>query len=1533
LLSLIFSLRFSDLLQHSSFASRPSKQQLSAADILGMVLAVLENKSFRYMQVLIPCAHVLTKINAHHSNAAEQAVFQEWSGLDILLARLRMTLLEDRNTFPYVSISSSHETAERGSLLIQPPASRPYAPVYEVVPMSAHRLRNFAVLIIGQLTIATGRSARNPIRFATATYDGTLAETISLALRLSAAASTFRPPAESASTSASNLILSTDFAAESSMFISPASPNASPSASASQAVVCTPGQGRLLAFGNSAHSASLRLSPIAGVAASPSDMQVDGADVSRSTASTAFLDSVTPTASAGVRMTLFVPSPAGSADVNMTDAVSTSTTTTVDNSISEIGTELWNQPLPDVEPDRALSASTFFTTCQLVINLMQHPQLLTALHDGGVVMTFLRLLNKNLLRDGRVLRLLPELLRSFALSAPATQLMLKMNVSPLHILLDVFVDPQWTMLLDPSTVGVLAKSLDELLRHVPAFKPIGLTALGSLLTYLMHQQPQSKEDLETYADIINNVARLCDRMTRRFPDHLIAAASSSSSTSTNDNVYCDLLSLILNLIKHVSSMQHAHENSHEFVECIGQLATKQPKHVVSVCTLALCQELAALSSSTNGFADFGGATDMQLLMRQLRVVEFHVAIFTRLTKHLSAQTFVEDTQFLRMYDQVMSLCRYLDWRRLNDDAFSEATQPSAAVAEEEMASDVWNATTASSASRPRTSTSSTEAVQSAVQVAHSSSASKKADSKRANSTAANASPSEMQSAIDALNTEISNLLPNLSRFMRPDSGASSMSARDSMDADVVAASEHAELVNQAARTGAPMPPPWAIFSAQRREQHDAASKLPETARVQWVSYMTSSFLQQLEWCPPRISKWSAWLTFLQGVVDACSNLLFSDSLSSQSLVSPDFSSDESLRMQNDVFEAFVRGNGLTRLLKLLRWLLAFRSGDRTVLNALSPQFGLNINATCAEAEHSFAGVPINSQTLSQIDYLLIDIAELLRRIASKLPSRVKLPGESTDISVNSLLQSPQREFCQQIFTNFLPQMFATADPTWFNCEIKPAVASSEAPTMSFDRMVPVHLSFCLLHIAAIHCRFNAASVMLLTQPPASTSSDQAASSPSASSGRESPSRSRSAIQSLVGVGFDSQQSAEAFRRHSNIDEALHSLLVGAPRRPVEPPQTAVSAELTGLIASSCKAAVDESSVVFEAGKFDLLFQHIYSTASASKKLFLPHRIPDATERMLTQTATIMSLTSRMPGMDVLSEVFAALPADFARVFDDARVDLASQTETAAHQRYHINMYLLTAVLKKEPERRASALKLGMFDRCLSVIQFCVSHASILFPEVSSSTVNADSLPDVLDPTKSGATHALESLLCTVLHCVDLLLAPSNPSLPQKEQVLSFLSQLLYLQLPTHLPRPLFPQAQAVLLHVLSRLASNPDLALRLACANQQGIPAASLDSTTDHSLKLLGIPVLLRQHQLSCRQAGAHENSLHTHQLNAVRDVLKRWVEDPADVPSRIRMELRSACVSLLKRGTNPVSMSVFVRNIHPIIEVIIIIHELISLF
>ena len=96
-----------------------------------------------------------------------------------------------------------------------------------------------------------------------------------------------------------------------------------------------------------------------------------------------------------------------------------------------------------------------------------------------------------------MLRLLPELLRSFALSSGTLRLMMHMRApAPLHVLLDVFVDPAHLSTLDPVTVASLGKSIDELLRHVPSMRAIGLRAMGALIVYLTRQRPKTADEID-----------------------------------------------------------------------------------------------------------------------------------------------------------------------------------------------------------------------------------------------------------------------------------------------------------------------------------------------------------------------------------------------------------------------------------------------------------------------------------------------------------------------------------------------------------------------------------------------------------------------------------------------------------------------------------------------------------------------------------------------------------------------------------------------------------------------------------------------------------------------------------------------------------------------------------------------------------------------------------------------------------------------------------------------------------------------------
>ncbi len=58
-------------LSGSSATSTIARLSLSAADMLTMMLVVLQLKPFRYLQLLTSCMAVLTKINANHAHSPQ----------------------------------------------------------------------------------------------------------------------------------------------------------------------------------------------------------------------------------------------------------------------------------------------------------------------------------------------------------------------------------------------------------------------------------------------------------------------------------------------------------------------------------------------------------------------------------------------------------------------------------------------------------------------------------------------------------------------------------------------------------------------------------------------------------------------------------------------------------------------------------------------------------------------------------------------------------------------------------------------------------------------------------------------------------------------------------------------------------------------------------------------------------------------------------------------------------------------------------------------------------------------------------------------------------------------------------------------------------------------------------------------------------------------------------------------------------------------------------------------------------------------
>jgi hypothetical protein len=170
-------------------------------------------------------------------------------------------------------------------------------------------------------------------------------------------------------------------------------------------------------------------------------------------------------------------------------------------------------------------------------------------------------------------------------------------------------DPSLAATLDPVTVASLGKSIDELLRHVPSMRASGLRAIGSLWAYLTQQRPQTPDEIDQFSQRVGNVARLTERIAKRFVEHFMrpatqraadssasgnaivsvsgsgnavhSSSSSSSSSSNASNFHdadgaadasslllehgCDLLPLLLRLARLCITLKKAHGTAHELV--------------------------------------------------------------------------------------------------------------------------------------------------------------------------------------------------------------------------------------------------------------------------------------------------------------------------------------------------------------------------------------------------------------------------------------------------------------------------------------------------------------------------------------------------------------------------------------------------------------------------------------------------------------------------------------------------------------------------------------------------------------------------------------------------------------------------------------------------------------------------------------------------------------------------------------------------------------------------------------------------------
>jgi hypothetical protein len=144
----------------------------------------------------------------------------------------------------------------------------------------------------------------------------------------------------------------------------------------------------------------------------------------------------------------------------------------------------------------------------------------------------------------------------------------------------------------------------------------GLRAIGSLWAYLTQQRPQTPDEIDQFSQRVGNVARLTERIAKRFVEHFMRPAaqraadssasgnaivgvsgsgnavtnsSSSSSSSSSNSSHtssfhdadgaadasllllehgCDLLPLLLRLARLCITLKKAHGTAHELV-CVG----------------------------------------------------------------------------------------------------------------------------------------------------------------------------------------------------------------------------------------------------------------------------------------------------------------------------------------------------------------------------------------------------------------------------------------------------------------------------------------------------------------------------------------------------------------------------------------------------------------------------------------------------------------------------------------------------------------------------------------------------------------------------------------------------------------------------------------------------------------------------------------------------------------------------------------------------------------------------------------------------
>lgn len=130
--------------------------------------------------------------------------------------------------------------------------------------------------------------------------------------------------------------------------------------------------------------------------------------------------------------------------------------------------------------------------------------------------------------------------------------------SPIIILLDALVSPTYLTYFDPSTLSDVVRGIEELVRHIPAFKIPCCEAVVHLLKHFLTFKSVSSEEIDQFASCLSNAISLVEVLAKRHASELIKAG---------------LFHSLCSLAVIVSKLDGAHGSSFMFMKTLEYLAT------------------------------------------------------------------------------------------------------------------------------------------------------------------------------------------------------------------------------------------------------------------------------------------------------------------------------------------------------------------------------------------------------------------------------------------------------------------------------------------------------------------------------------------------------------------------------------------------------------------------------------------------------------------------------------------------------------------------------------------------------------------------------------------------------------------------------------------------------------------------------------------------------------------------------------------------------------------------------------------------